>query len=72
MTPLTPYIVSKAFLFARGQHEGQKYGERPYTEHLEVVVFQLRLFGHHHDPNLLAAGYLHDVVEGQSRSRRCY
>lgn len=48
--------------FAREKHATQMYGEHPFTYHLERVVGQLRKYGHEYDC-LLAAGWLHDVVE---------
>ncbi len=48
--------------FAAAAHEGQRYGEHPYTFHLAEVVSCLDRFGLT-DPVILAAGWLHDVVE---------
>lgn len=43
-------------------HGDQRYGDLPYEVHLDHVVGVLRRFGVT-DPNLLAAGYLHDAQE---------
>jgi len=43
-------------------HGEQQYGDRPYVEHLDAVVGVLQRFGIH-DEEILAAGYLHDVLE---------
>jgi len=48
--------------FATRAHEGQRYGEQPYTAHLEAVADTLERFGHH-QTELLAAAWLHDCVE---------
>jgi (p)ppGpp synthase/HD superfamily hydrolase len=57
-----PELVLKARRFAEEAHSGQMYGHHSYTRHLDDVVAVLRKFGHN-DPELLAAGYLHDVME---------
>ncbi len=48
--------------FAETAHEGQKYGEEPYTVHLKAVAMVLCRYGCT-DENLLSAAFLHDVVE---------
>ncbi len=48
--------------FAWRAHEGQRYGELPYTAHLEAVVATLERFDYR-DPAVLAAAWLHDCVE---------
>jgi (p)ppGpp synthase/HD superfamily hydrolase len=48
--------------FATAAHGGQRYGDQPYTIHLAAVVDCLSTFGIT-DPVILAAGWLHDVVE---------
>ena len=55
----------EARAFAVGAHAavGQKYGDEPYQAHLDHVVRVLRHFGFGSDSTLLAAAYLHDVVE---------
>lgn len=56
--------VAFARVFASALHadKGQVYDGKPYQIHLEAVVDVLLRFDHI-DKNLLAAGYLHDVVE---------
>ncbi|MCC6832394.1 MAG: peptide deformylase [Thermoleophilia bacterium] len=56
-------LVERAATLARIAHAGQRYdGDDPYTAHLEEVVAAL---GEHgvDDPQLIAAAWLHDVVE---------
>lgn len=55
-------IVTRASIFAATAHQGQKYGEQPYTVHLSRVVEILQEYGYT-DPDVLAAGWLHDVIE---------
>lgn len=47
--------------FAVSAHGDQRYGDRPYVEHLAAVVGVLEEFGFADDH--VAAGWLHDVVE---------
>ena len=54
--------LREARLVAVKFHGNQKYGDHPYEVHLDHVVGVLRRFGVE-DTDLLAAGYLHDVVE---------
>jgi (p)ppGpp synthase/HD superfamily hydrolase len=56
-------IVNKARGFAEKHHEGQarKYSGKPYIDHLKAVVGKLTLNCLDHE--ILAAGWLHDVVE---------
>ncbi|MCG8611283.1 MAG: HD domain-containing protein [Pseudomonadales bacterium] len=51
--------LDKAKAFAFSAHEGQRYGDKPYSVHLEDVVHLLGPFG----LNAQIIGYLHDVVE---------
>jgi len=48
--------------FAAKAHAAQKYGEGPYTAHLDEVVAILKEYGHT-SPVVLEAGFLHDVLE---------
>ena len=48
--------------FAAGVHADDRYGDDPYTVHLDAVVAILRDFGYDSD-YLLSAGYLHDSIE---------
>lgn len=60
-------LVTRARVFATEAHEGQKYGSEPYEVHLSAVVNILTDSGVT-DPEVLAAGWLHDVLEDTSRS----
>lgn len=62
-------VVHKARAFAAKAHGAQrrKYEDAPYLVHLERVVQLLREHGFD-APTLLAAAYLHDVVEDTSVS----
>lgn len=67
MIELTPELIlmRKAERFAEKAHLGQKYGEKPYTYHLQGVVklVEARMKG---DPMLstyVAVAWLHDVLE---------
>ena len=55
-------LEKKAFTLAASLHQNQKYGDEPYTKHLNDVVAVLKQFGIN-ESHLLAAGWLHDVVE---------
>ena len=48
--------------FATARHEGQRYGDQPYTVHLAATVAVLREYGID-DPELVCAAWLHDVIE---------
>lgn len=58
----TPEIVVKALEFAVERHGDQLYGTNPYYYHLRAVVSTLQAFSIW-DKRILAAGYLHDVLE---------
>jgi (p)ppGpp synthase/HD superfamily hydrolase len=47
--------------FAAHAHEGQRYGDGPYTTHLDDVATVLA--DHHCDAAVVTAGYLHDTLE---------
>lgn len=49
--------------FAIESHSSQKYGDSPYSVHLEHVVLILKQTQLIDDPALLDAAWLHDVVE---------
>lgn len=55
-------MIEEARRFAYQAHEGQRYGENPYTYHLEQVVLVLKRFDIT-DPDIIAAGWLHDSLE---------
>lgn len=61
--PMThPNLIDDARRVALAAHGEQRYGDEPYGVHLEAVVVVLRRFGVESDL-LLAAGWLHDVLE---------
>jgi (p)ppGpp synthase/HD superfamily hydrolase len=55
----TPTRAIEARNFATFAHEGQKYGDKPYTVHLEQVADLARPFG----DEAQVAAWLHDVLE---------
>lgn len=55
--------------FATHKHEGQKYGEKPYTVHLAAVRDVLLSVGVLDDEPLGIAAWLHDTVEDTSTTR---
>lgn len=57
----TDSLVSRAELLARTAHKDQKYGEQPYSVHLEDVVRRAKQITD--DPEIIAACWLHDTVE---------
>jgi guanosine-3',5'-bis(diphosphate) 3'-pyrophosphohydrolase len=56
--------VSRARTFALRAHAEQRYGDQPYSVHLDAVAELLEPYG----PLAQAIGYLHDVVEDTSIS----
>jgi guanosine-3',5'-bis(diphosphate) 3'-pyrophosphohydrolase len=56
-------IITKAKIFAEKAHQGQlrKISGAPYFTHLENVA--LTLFNAGFSNNVVAAGYLHDIIE---------
>lgn len=57
-------VERKAFLMALKAHAHQLYGENePYIVHLQDVVSVLHRFPHLIDETLLAAAWLHDIIE---------
>jgi (p)ppGpp synthase/HD superfamily hydrolase len=57
----TNSIVDRAELVARAAHKDQKYGEQPYSIHLEDVVRRIKQITT--DREVIAACWLHDTVE---------
>lgn len=67
MIELTPAVIlmAKAKRFALEAHKDQKYGEKPYSYHLEQVVENVKL-RMKDDPLLstyVAVAWLHDTME---------
>jgi len=62
-------LVDKARAFAIHAHAGQRYGDAPYEAHLAHTVAVLKRHGLH-DPELLAAGWLHDTIEDTPVTRQ--
>jgi (p)ppGpp synthase/HD superfamily hydrolase len=59
-------LIRFARYYAAVKHAGQQYsGGLPYTHHLAAVEAVLRRFGFEDSEDLLAASWLHDVVEDQ-------
>ncbi|MEG3898099.1 MULTISPECIES: HD domain-containing protein [unclassified Microcoleus] len=56
-------LADKAKEFAIVQHGTQKYGEHPYSYHLDRVSQVLAQFGCAGDEAIAAAGWLHDTLE---------
>jgi (p)ppGpp synthase/HD superfamily hydrolase len=61
-------IAEKAKIFAIDAHSGQNYGAHPYMLHLEGVVAILKHFGYI-DDHILAAAWLHDVLEDTNTTK---
>lgn len=57
-----PLLIKSAALFAATKHLGQRYGDDPYTVHLDWVCSVLTRFGITRW-EMHAAAHLHDVVE---------
>lgn len=57
-------LIQRARAFALKAHEGQTYGELPYEFHLRNVANILAEA--QYEPLVVAAGWLHDVVEDTS------
>lgn len=55
-------LEEKAIAYAQQFHQNQRYGNEPYTKHLEDVVAVLKRF-EITNTCVLAAAWLHDVVE---------
>jgi len=60
--------VQKAREFAVKAHGDQKYGDQPYSVHLDDVAGVLQEFGYDDDFTLMVA-YLHDVLEDTPTTR---
>jgi len=54
-------LVDRAKKFATEKHEGQKYGDCPYTIHLKSVVDEVEAFKF--PKAVVAAAWLHDILE---------
>jgi guanosine-3',5'-bis(diphosphate) 3'-pyrophosphohydrolase len=52
-----------AIHLAEKYHAGQKYGDAPYTRHLCDVVENLTYFNFDNNLILVAAAFLHDILE---------
>ena len=61
-------MIEKARIYAKKAHGRQMYGENPYTYHLEKVVNVLLRFNIQ-DPDMLAAGWLHDSLEDTATTK---
>lgn len=56
-------VADKAKEFVIAKHATQKYGEHPYSYHLDRVSQLLAEFGYLGDEAITAAGWLHDTLE---------
>lgn len=56
------FALQAAEALATTSHKNQKYGEYPYTKHLNDVVEVLKRFKVN-DESMLAAAWLHDTIE---------
>lgn len=56
-------VADKAKEFAIAKHATQKYGEHSYSYHLAQVSQVISEFGYAGDEAIMAAGWLHDVLE---------
>lgn len=67
MIELTPAVIliSKAKHFAIEAHGNQKYGDYPYSHHLEQVVANVKMRNQGSDmlTTLIAVAWLHDTME---------
>ncbi len=61
-------LVEKARALAQRVHHNQRYGDQPYTVHLAHAVSVLERHGLT-DPELVAAGWLHDSIEDTEVTR---
>ena len=61
-------IVQKAMVIATKAHEGQTYGDKPYTYHLRRVADIVKL--NTNDPVCEAVAWLHDTLEDTSTTYR--
>jgi (p)ppGpp synthase/HD superfamily hydrolase len=60
-------IAERARAFAVEAHAADRYGDAPYSVHLDAVAAVLRAAGFCDDEDL-AVGYLHDVIEDTGTS----
>jgi hypothetical protein len=60
-------LEKDAWTFAEERHAAQRYGDQPYTVHLEHVRAVLASFGH--GGALGVAAWLHDTVEDTATTR---
>lgn len=55
--------VTEVRCFAEAAHGGKKYGEHPYSYHLQSVALCAIKFGFGDDEDIMKACYLHDILE---------
>jgi (p)ppGpp synthase/HD superfamily hydrolase len=58
---ITNGMIERAQALASQAHKNQKYGTQPYMAHIEDVVRRVKQITTDHE--VIAAAYLHDVVE---------
>jgi len=62
--------MNDAYRFAAEKHAAQRYGNAPYTVHLEAVRAVLRDAGFADDHPLAIAAWLHDTIEDTDTNER--
>jgi (p)ppGpp synthase/HD superfamily hydrolase len=71
MIPEMEPLITKAYFLADKLHNGQKRDSgKPYTWHTNKVADLLCLVTN--DPTIVAAGYLHDVLEVTKKGENCF
>lgn len=60
--------IIKAKVYAKVAHYKQKYGDKPYFNHLNQVYQKVKQYTN--DENILAAALLHDVLEDTKYTRK--
>ncbi|MFA5132530.1 MAG: HD domain-containing protein [Candidatus Paceibacterota bacterium] len=67
-------LVAKAIEFAKIAHGDQKYGDKPYFQHLLEVGMAVTLSKMHYkhvgDDEVICAAFLHDVLEDTEVTRK--
>lgn len=56
-------VYEKAIELSLEKHNGQMYGDKPYSYHIEAVVGSVQRKWGHHNKDILAIAALHDILE---------
>ncbi len=67
MNQANSQLINQAAIYASLMHKDQKYGQRPYTFHLKMVVDIVRANGGSIEQ--ITAAWLHDTIEDTSATR---